>query len=75
MEIEEERLFRNAAMAWLDAREKAGHKRIPYSELADFEHNGIRTLSMDSWNCPWADMRTARRWPIRTAQWRTRICP
>jgi hypothetical protein len=32
-------------------------------------------LSMDSWNCPWADVRIARRWPIRTAQWWTRICP
>jgi hypothetical protein len=32
-------------------------------------------LSMDIWNCPWADRRTARGWPLRTAQWRTRICP
>ncbi|ODQ85516.1 hypothetical protein BHQ17_23080 [Mycolicibacterium holsaticum] len=36
---------------------------------------GIHAVSMDIGNCPWADMRTARRWPIRTAQWRTRICP
>ena len=29
------------------------------------------TVSMDSWNCPWADVRIARGWPIRTARWRT----
>ena len=32
-------------------------------------------VSMDIGDCPWADVGIARWWPIRTAQWRTRICP
>ncbi|WP_178358689.1 hypothetical protein [Mycolicibacterium hippocampi] len=47
MEIDEERRFRDAAMAWLAARAEKGHRRIPYGELADFEFEGLRVPLMD----------------------------
>ena len=49
-----------------------------YFVMCDMNSNvsgHVIPLSMDIGDCPWADMGTARRWPIRTAQWRTRICP
>jgi len=47
MEIEDEREFRGAAMAWLAARGETGHRRIDYGALADFEYKGIRVPLTD----------------------------
>jgi hypothetical protein len=47
VDIDEEREFRKAAMAWLDARKKKGQVRLPYDELANFEYKGVRIPLID----------------------------
>ena len=38
MDIDQEREFRKAAMAWLDKHRRRGHERMAYAELAEFRH-------------------------------------
>lgn len=47
MEIDGERVFRDAAMAWLDALKEHGQQRFSYRQLADFEYEGVRIPLID----------------------------
>ncbi len=47
MNIEEEREFRNLAMAWLDDFKSSGNGRFSYGALANYEHKGVRVPLID----------------------------
>ncbi len=47
VDIDEEREFRQAAMAWLDEATHGGHERLAYAELAAFRHGGVRIPLID----------------------------
>ncbi len=47
MNLEQEREFRVAVMAWLTERKNQNQNRFVYVELADFEHDGVRIPLID----------------------------
>lgn len=47
MNLDEEREFREVAMAWLDQRKSHGEKRFPYRVLADYHLGGERIPLID----------------------------
>lgn len=47
IDIDQEREFRQAAMAWLDERKRRGDERFAYDQLANFKRNGVRIPLID----------------------------
>lgn len=47
MNLDEERQFREVAMAWLEERKNQGQSRFSYAELAAYMHKGVRIPLMD----------------------------